>query len=193
MQNQPLSSGDHSKIVIFILLFLPSIGFFVGVIPAILLIFGIFMMKKNEDFNHIKTAVKICRGYIFVGLLVSVGIIMYQGHYLITHQKSMSFFNLAPLLILMSIPILYLVFLSKLFFNPLSRHKKWVEVNGIFSTKPKSGKDSNNQSEVNIIKGEKLKQYSVADELIKWAKLKEGGHISDEEFNEARVKLLKRN
>ena len=193
MQNQPLSSGDHSKIVIFILLFLPSIGFLVGVIPAILLIFGIFMMKKNEDFNHIKTAVKICRGYIFVGLLVSVGIIMYQGHYLITHQKSMSFFNLAPLLILMLIPILYLVFLSKLFFNPLSRHKKWVEVNGIFSTKPKSGKDSNNQSEVNIIKGEKLKQYSVADELIKWAKLKEGGHISDEEFNEARVKLLKRN
>ena len=193
MQNQPLSSGDHSKIVIFILLFLPSIGFLVGVIPAILLIFGIFMMKKNEDFNHIKTAVKICRGYIFVGLLVSVGMFMYWGHHLITHQTSMSFFNLAPLLILMLIPILYLVFLSKLFFNPLSQHKKWVEVNGIFSTKPKSGKDSNNQSEVNIIKGEKLKQYSVADELTKWAKLKEGGHISDEEFNEARVKLLKRN
>ena len=193
MQNQPLSSGDHSKIVIFILLFLPSIGFLVGVIPAILLIFGIFMMKKNEDFNHIKTAVKICRGYIFVCVLVSVGMFMYWGYHSITHQTSMSFFNWASLLILMLIPILYLVFLSKLFFNPLSRHKKWVEVNGIFSTKPKSGKDSNNQSEVNIIKGEKLKQYSVADELIKWAKLKEGGHISDEEFNEARVKLLKRN
>ena len=43
-----------------------------------------------------------------------------------------------------------------------------------------------------FIKGEKLKQYSVADELIKWAKLKEDGHISEEEFNEARKKLLKR-
>jgi hypothetical protein len=193
LQNQPLSSGDHSKIVIFILLFLPSIGFLVGVIPAILLIFGIFMMKKNEDFNHIKTAVKICRGYIFVCVLVSVGISMYWGYFFITYRTGMQFFNLVLLLIMMSIPILYLVFLSKLFFNPLSRHKKWVEVNGIFSTKPKSGKDSNNQSEVNIIKGEKLKQYSVADELIKWAKLKEDGHISDEEFNEARVKLLKRN
>jgi len=191
LQNQPLSSGDHSKIVIFILLFLPSIGFLVGVIPAILLIFGIFMMKKNEDFNHIKTAVKICRGYIFVCVLVSVGISMHL--YIDLYRTGMSFFTLVLLLIMMSIPILYLVFLSKLFFNPLSRHKKWVEVNGIFSTKPKSGKDSNNQSEVNIIKGEKLKQYSVADELIKWAKLKEGGHISDEEFNEARVKLLKRN
>ena len=186
MQNQPLSSGDHSKIVIFILLFLPSIGFLVGVIPAILLIFGIFMMKKNEDFNHIKTAVKICRGYIFVCVLVIVGISMYAVYI----GKEKMFFGW---LSITSIPILYLVFLSKLFFNPLSRHKKWVEVNGIFSTKPKSGKDSNNQSEVNIIKGEKLKQYSVADELIKWAKLKEGGHISDEEFNEARVKLLKRN
>ncbi len=46
--------------------------------------------------------------------------------------------------------------------------------------------------ELNIIKGEKLKQYSVADELTKWAKLKEDGHISDEEFDEARKKLLKR-
>ena len=187
MQNQPLSSGDHSKIVIFILLFLPSIGFLVGVIPAILLIFGIFMMKKNEDFNHIKTAVKICRGYIFVCVLISFGMVIF-GIYL---SMQYGFFDIG--LIIMSNSILYLVFLSKLFFNPLSRHKKWVEVNGIFSTKPKSGKDSNNQSEVNIIKGEKLKQYSVADELIKWARLKEDGHISDEEFNEARVKLLKRN
>ena len=48
-------------------------------------------------------------------------------------------------------------------------------------------------SEVDIIKGEKLKQYSVADELIKWGKLKEDGHISEDEFNEAREKLLKRN
>jgi hypothetical protein len=188
LQNQPLSSGDHSKIVIFILLFLPSIGFFVGVIPAILLIFGIFMMKKNEDFNHIETAVKICRGYIFVGLLIIVGFAVYVGYSYERIGDSFYFW-----LLLIPIPILYLVFISKLFFNPLSRHKKWVEVNGIFSTKLKSGKDLNNQSEVNIIKGEKLKQYSVADELIKWAKLKEGGHISDEEFNEARVKLLKRN
>ena len=48
------------------------------------------------------------------------------------------------------------------------------------------------EREVDIIKGEKLKQYSVADELMKWAKLKEEGHISEDEFNEARAKLLKR-
>ncbi len=45
---------------------------------------------------------------------------------------------------------------------------------------------------IDIIKSEKLKQYSVADELLKWAKLKEDGHITEEEFNEARKKILKR-
>jgi hypothetical protein len=92
-----------------------------------------------------------------------------------------------------SIPILYLVFISKLFYKPLRQHQGWVEVNGIFTTKPKSAMKLNAESEVDIIKGEKLKQYSVADELIKWEKLKEEGHISENEFNDARTKLLKRN
>lgn len=35
-------------------------------------------------------------------------------------------------------------------------------------------------------------QGAVADELLKWAKLKEGGHISEEEFQVARDKLLKK-
>ena len=37
-----------------------------------------------------------------------------------------------------------------------------------------------------------MKSFSVADELIKWAKLKEDGHISEQEYNDARKKLLQR-
>lgn len=88
---------------------------------------------------------------------------------------------------------MYLIFIAKLFFKPLSQHREWVEVNGMFSAKAKSLTKTKAESEVDIIKGEKLKQYSVADELIKWGKLKEDGHISEDEFNEAREKLLKRN
>ncbi len=47
-------------------------------------------------------------------------------------------------------------------------------------------------AEMDIMKSEKLKHYSVADELTKWAKLKEDGHITEEEFNAARTKLLKK-
>ncbi|MFD2190598.1 SHOCT domain-containing protein [Pistricoccus aurantiacus] len=96
-------------------------------------------------------------------------------------------------LIFAGICIAYLVAMKVLFTAPLTTHAEWIEINGIFATKPKSGKKENVHSEVDIIKGEKLKQYSVADELTKWAKLKEDGHISEEEFNEARTKLLKRN
>jgi hypothetical protein len=198
--NQPLTSGDHSKIVIFILLFLPSIFFGVGVIPAIFLIFGIFMMKKNEDFSHIETAVKAFRGYTFLALLICCGFAIYFGFLHITTEYTEDMYSWEKYddefyisLFATSVPILYLVFISQLFFNPLNQHKEWVELNGIFSTKPKSEKNPSVQSEVDIIKGEKLKQYSVADELTKWAKLKEDGHISEEEFNEARTKLLKRN
>lgn len=54
--------------------------------------------------------------------------------------------------------------------------------------------DSNNteNSNVDIIKIDKLKSYSVADELLKWVKLKEDGHITEQEFDDARKKLLKR-
>ena len=78
-----------------------------------------------------------------------------------------------------------------LFYSPLKRHSEWVAVNGIFSGKSKSDIKSATESEVDIIQAEKLKQYSVADELMKWGKLKEEGHISEDEFNQAKAKLLK--
>ncbi|MEH6387431.1 MAG: hypothetical protein V7772_06085 [Pseudomonas profundi] len=43
-----------------------------------------------------------------------------------------------------------------------------------------------------IIKTDGLKPYSVASELLKWTKLRESGVVSEEEFQEAREKILKR-
>lgn len=41
-----------------------------------------------------------------------------------------------------------------------------------------------------IIKTDNLKSYSVADELLKWTQLKEAGVVSEEEFQEARRKIM---
>lgn len=41
-----------------------------------------------------------------------------------------------------------------------------------------------------IIKTDNLKSYSVADELLKWMQLKEAGIVSEEEFQEARKKIM---
>jgi hypothetical protein len=193
VSNQPINSSDQSKILIFGLLMLPPIGFLVGVIPALFLLFGIYMMKRNEDFSHVATAVRNFRGYV---TLILIGCAIYAAICATTlnekddwNRRDKEFYiSLAY----SGICIAYLIFVKSLFLSPLSKHSEWVELNGIFATKPKDPSDAVAFGEVDIIKGEKLKQYSVADELIKWAKLKDDGHISDEEFNEARKKLLNR-
>ena len=193
MLNQPMNSSDQSKILIFLLLFAPSIVVGVGVIPALFLGFGIYMMKKNEDFSHLATGIKNFNGYM---TLLLIGCLLSAAYCAALNAKdswNMYGEELIIFLILAGICIAYLIVMKNLFKSPLSAHAEWIEINGIFATKPKSDKDAGINSEVDIIKNEKLKQYSVADELTKWAKLKEDGHISEEEFNDARTKLLKRN
>lgn len=189
-----MSSADQGKLLIFSLLMAPSLIFLFGIIPAIFLGFGIYMMKKNQDFSSIDTAVKNFKGYTWLALIGCSLSSFYWGNKYFNAEYSWYYDDeFFVSLIFTGIAFAYLIVVQVLFYSPMNRHREWVEVNGIFSTKPKSDKGSMNQPEVDIIKGEKLKQYSVADELIKWAKLKEDGHISEEEFNEARAKLLKRN
>jgi len=265
VKNQPLNSSDHSKILIFSLLLAPSVVFGVGAIPALLLGFGVFMLKKNEDFSHIETAVKTSKVYITLLLTCCVLAVLYLGsslfmdnlqrnklevialkeyalgsgnvrkhedgtfsvtekdgyiHYLVDEQTARSYgaYTLAKdksisepgstyfeniygngkikfivSVILSGIALTYLILIKTLFLNPLKSHSEWIEKNGIFSSKSKSSISQIKTSDINIMKSEKLKQYSVADELLKWTKLKDGGHISEDEFNEAREKILKRN
>lgn len=195
MQNQPMSSNDQGKLLIFALLLAPSVVFMVGIIPAIFLAFGIYMMKRNQDFSSIETAVKNFKGYTFLALIGCTLISIYWGSkYFFCEEYCFLYDDVFfASLICSAIALAYLIAVQVLFYSPMNRHREWVEANGIFSTKTKPNTSTNVQSEVDIIKGEKLKQYSVADELTKWAKLKEDGYISEEEFNEARAKLLKRN
>ena len=192
--NQPLGSSDHWKLLIFSLLMVPSVVLLVGVLPAIFIVFGIYMMKKNRDFSSIDTAVKNFKAYVWLSLIVGVGDSIYwflnPSDYIFDAIGGFSIWFLISLLGVV-IPIIYLNTVNNLFYSPLKEHSEWVAVNGVFSTKPKSDIKSATESEMDIIKAEKLKQYSVADELMKWGKLKEEGHISEDEFNQAKAKLLK--
>jgi hypothetical protein len=193
--NQPLDGSDQGKLLIFSLLMVPSVIFIFGVLPIIFLGFGIYMMKKNQDFSSIDTAVLYINNYFkFIkNVIVPVSIVAiwlffiggpnfpFTGAVILTIASLLGF----------GISIAYLKAVNNLFYSPLKRHSEWVAVNGIFSSKHKSDIKSATESEVDIIKAEKLKQYSVADELMKWGKLKEEGHISEDEFNQAKAKLLK--
>lgn len=193
-----MSSSDQGKLLIFSLLMAPSIVFLFGLIPAIFLAFGLYMMKKNQDFSSIDAAVKNFKGYTWIALIIFILCIFYfwydlfNGRYSEYYDSWYDSEALVVSLIFTAIAFAYLVAIQVLFYSPLKKNSDWVSVNGIFSKEPRSSKDAGVPSEVDIIKGEKLRQYSVADELIKWAKLKEDGHISEDEFKEARAKLLKR-
>jgi hypothetical protein len=49
-----------------------------------------------------------------------------------------------------------------------------------------------NAKKKRIIGRDSLSPYSVADELLKWSKLREDGLITEDEYQEARMKLLNR-
>jgi hypothetical protein len=68
LTNIPLNSNDQGKIVIFALLLAPSILFLIGIVPVILLAFGVRMMVKNQDFSSLDTAVKNFKGYYWLML-----------------------------------------------------------------------------------------------------------------------------
>lgn len=80
MHNKPLSSGDQGKLLIFSLLLLPTIIFLVGVVPVIFLAFGIYMMKRNQDFSSIDTAVKNFKGYAWLALIGCILSSLYWGN-----------------------------------------------------------------------------------------------------------------
>jgi hypothetical protein len=194
MIDQPLNSADQSKILIFTLLMLPFTFFGAAILPALFLCIGVFMMKKHEDFSYIRTAVKICNWYGILPALgfTTIGIITALKFSPSGYDKSFYSSDAFMIsLIGLTISIIYIFFLNTLFLKPLVSHWKWIELNGIFSSKPKN-KNIVKDSEIDIIKSESLRSYSVADELIKWAKLKEDGYISEEEFQHARDKLLQR-
>ncbi|MFM4863906.1 SHOCT domain-containing protein [Aeromonas caviae] len=184
MKNKPLNSSDQLKLLVFTLLMIPSIIFVVGIIPAILLAFGIFTMKRNKDFSSVYTAVEYFKRYVYLVMFVGIIIFILEANSWHTPGHTFNLF-LTCMFIFVLIPFLYLIAVQHLFFSPLKEHSDWISVNGLFSIEQKS------KLEVDIVKGN-LTQYSVADELNKWAKLKEDGYITEEEFNEARAKLLGR-
>lgn len=70
----------------------------------------------------------------------------------------------------------------------IAKGNSWKDAVGAVSQEENEKKK---WSEVKIIKGENMRSYSVADELSKWAKLRDDGVVSEQEFQEARNKILR--
>ena len=197
MTDTPLSSNDYGKLLVFALLLLPPVLFVVGIVPALFLLFGVFMMKKTSDFAHVETAV---RNYKIYCSLIAFGFFLALGYFLFEysrHVDSMSDWakqraaeDAVQALIGNMISMLYIVAVQYLVLKPLKAHRDWVATKGFFLNRSKQPVSV--PKDIEIIKGERMRSFSVADELLKWGKLKDEGHITAEEFADARRKLLER-
>jgi amino acid transporter len=178
MKNETLTSNDHSKLfishvkltVFAIFTLLLCLFFGAGVIPALLLCYSIYMKKKTDEFIYIDKAVELITKYLMVCLAIGVISFIFVFYH---HGWNPDSFG--PILAIV-LTIAYYYALRHLFYLTLKNY-------------PKSAQTSPAHP---IIKSEDHNDISVADELIKWAKLKEDGHISEEEFQEARDELLKK-
>jgi hypothetical protein len=186
LKNKPLNSSEHGKIAFFILLLVPSILFIVGIVPAIFLVFGLYMMRKNQDFSNIEAAVKYAKGYY---CLFSLGSLCFALFWLLENGYNRINANLL-LIALIILPLCYLISVHFLLLSPLQKHSDWVSVNDIFSNKKRVLLQNNSAPKVEVFHGNNLQQHSVADELMKLIKLKEGGHITDDEYKAAKRRFF---
>mgnify|MGYP003625186006 CR=1 FL=1 len=190
LTDQPLSSGDQSKLLIFFIGLLPSVIFAAGLLPVMFLGFGLYMMKKNEDFSHIETAVKVFRGFMSLAL-IGFGIAgLYFGNTYLNNPYGYGKFELFVCVVGFIAALTYFILVRTLFLSPLRNHRDWIVCEGIFSSKPSYESWPKHRSQIDIMGKRKVGSFSVADELQKWIRLMEDGHVSKEEYEQARKKLL---
>lgn len=171
--------------------------FGLGLIPIILIVFGIYMMKKNNDFSHVETAIINVNRYIYTCVAVAICVSLYYAYESLVIDSSFSlgygYGQMSAIAALVAtIAGFYIVIIKKFFLLPLAAHAEWVEYNGIFSNKPRTASTKSKSSSVSMIKKDKEVLLSDADELIKWIKFKEDGHISEQEFQSVKEKILKK-
>jgi hypothetical protein len=199
----PLNSNEQLMFGFWLVFIVPFAFTGVGFITLALTIYGLYFMRKNQDISYIETAYKVLKVITYlwlVGCLIftAVGLFDYVGS-VIEYNSCIKIderycydprvrAELVAPIVFSFFGILYFLLLKFFFYNPLVNHEEWVIKNGIFSTKEKALVVTENSP--NIFNNEGIKQYSVADELLKWAKLKEDGLISDKEFEQAKAKIL---
>lgn len=172
--NKNFGSNDAGKLFVFVLFLIPPSIFLAGLVPVLFLLFGALMFRKSGNFGHIETA---ARNYRLFCILAFLGLVGLSGYSVLEyfwrdrnswgidyHLRDATAFAVGSL-----IPLFYIAVMQFLFLKPMRANEDWLAQK--FSEN--SGRStSGNTGEIDIIKGERLRSFSVADELLKWAKLR---------------------
>ncbi len=188
--NLPLDGSDRTKIIgFFAFLTLPFAWFGGSVIILLIVIFSIYIMKKDKKFAPILKAKEYINTYLILValILIIIGLI---------NAKDPEAILLIFITVILT-PLLIKLF-DFLFFKTLTKHEEWIINNGIFADykgeksfiEIVTKKVVTHEKEIdNQIKEKESK--NVVEELLKLGELKEKGLITDDEFQKVKEKILK--
>jgi len=203
LNDAPLNGGDRIKIIsFFVFLILPFAWLGGSVIILLLVLSGIYIMKKDKSFTPIINSQKYIKTYLIIlalGATIITPIAYYQDNtrywrmdnikdkksYIKEIQTETAMIAGAGLILTPIAVSLFMLIFNSLYFRTLEEHQTWIINNGIFS----DSKD-NQETSTGIIGRDKLSSFSIADEMLKWNDLLEKGLISKDEFEKAKQKLL---
>ena len=185
--NLPLDGTERVMIIGFFVGLVATIFF--GIIPIIICLGLIFIIKKDKSIKSLESGKKIFLGYlILLGFILSISCFVVAEDYAKYYPHDARNYNILGLIV---VPLgAYLIYLISniLFFNIIKKHEEWIINNGIFA----DFKDEKSFIEKTTEKIQTIQKESTntADELLKWAELKEKGLITDEEFQKGKEKIL---
>ena len=189
--NLPLDGTERIMIIGYFVGLVATIFF--GIIPIIICLGLIFIIKKDKSIKSLESGKKIFLGYlILLGFILSIScFVVAQDYAEYTSERYLRYARNYNILGLIVVPLgAYLIYLISniLFFNIIKKHEEWIINNGIFADL----KDEKSFIEKTTEKIQTIQKESTntADELLKWAELKEKGLITDEEFQKGKEKIL---
>lgn len=190
--NLPLDGTERVMIIGFFVGLVATIFF--GIIPIIICLGLIFIIKKDKSIKSLESGKKIFLGYLIIlGFILSISCFVVAQDYaeFSSSERYLRYARNYNILGLLVVPLgAYLIYLISniLFFNIIKKHEEWIINNGIFADF--KGEKSFIEKTTEKIQTIQKESTNTADELLKWAELKEKGLITDEEFQKAKEKIL---
>lgn len=212
MERLSLSTSSINRLVLFLLLMAPAVFLFVGIIPASLLVYGLAMALWRGDFNQINLSIRNCNIYLFlamIGGLVSVVIGLYYvgtnfdmflydikysddrprdatWRYNYTFGLQCSVFGFGAI----ALAFIYKQIIQRLFLIPLNENKDWLM--SLKMPRFQRATKKIGSRGIRVVVDKPLPSAEVIDDIARWEKLKDEGRITQEEYDEIRIKILQR-
>jgi zinc-ribbon domain len=167
------SSLDNLLLSLAVLLFVGLCFTIVGIIPVLIMTVGAVLAIKSGDAKNLKVTARFAQIIAILGALICGFIAVNENHADTGERLGWS----------VAIGSVALI-IEFLWIGPLTRQLPvWRDARSQKKT---------TATKARIIGRASLTPYSIADELLKWTKLREDGLITEDEYQEARMNLLNR-